>query len=71
MSEVCTLLKLILIVLPATDAVSERRASALKRVKTYLRTTMSQTSTIETDKLSLEICLNTFISSNEHREKNI
>ena len=31
------------IVLPATNAVSERCASALRRVKTYLRTTMSQT----------------------------
>ncbi len=78
MSEVCTLVKLIL-VLPATNAVSERCASALRRVKTYLRTTMSQkrlnnlmTLHIhrkETDQLSLESCLNNFISGNEHREK--
>ena len=41
MSEVCNILK-ILMVMPATNAVSERSASALRQVKTYLRTTMSQ-----------------------------
>ena len=30
----------LLLVMPATNAVSERSASALRRVKTYLRTTM-------------------------------
>ena len=40
-SEVIKLLKLIL-VMPATNAISERSFSALKRVKTYLRTTMTQ-----------------------------
>ena len=30
------------LVVPATNAVSERSASALRRLKTYLRTTMSQ-----------------------------
>ena len=40
-SEVIKLLKLIL-VMPATNAISERSSSALKRVKTYLRTTMTQ-----------------------------
>ena len=40
-SEVDTLMKLIL-VMPATNATSERMLSALRRVKTYLRTTMSQ-----------------------------
>ena len=39
-SEAFTLLRLIL-VMPATNAVSERSASAL-RVKNYLRSTMSQ-----------------------------
>ena len=38
-SEVCVLLKLIL-VMPSTNAVSERSFSALRRVKTYLRSTM-------------------------------
>ena len=41
MSEICILLKLILVI-PATNAVSERSASALRRVKTYLRSTMTQ-----------------------------
>ena len=41
MSEVCKLLK-ILMVMPCNNAVSERSASALCRVKTYLTTTMGQ-----------------------------
>ena len=41
MSQVCVLLTLIL-VMPATNAVSERSASSLRRIKTYLRSTMSQ-----------------------------
>ena len=41
MSEICILLKLILVI-PATNTVSERSASALCRVKTYLRSTMTQ-----------------------------
>ena len=40
-SEVIKLLKMTL-VMPATNAISERSFSALKRVKTYLRTTMIQ-----------------------------
>ena len=40
-SEVIKLLKFIL-VMPATNAISERSFSALKEVKTYLRTTMTQ-----------------------------
>jgi len=39
--EVVKLLTLIL-VMPATNAVSERSASALRRVKTILRSTMQQ-----------------------------
>ena len=39
--EVCTLIKLIL-VMPATNAASERSFSAMRRVKSYLRTTMTQ-----------------------------
>ena len=42
-SEVFTLVKLILVV-PATNALSERSCSALRRLKTYLRTTMCQDS---------------------------
>ena len=41
LSEVCKILKLILI-MPATNATSERSFSTLRRVKTYLRNTMSQ-----------------------------
>ena len=40
-SSVLTALKLLL-VMPATNATSERSYSALRRVKTYLRTTMTQ-----------------------------
>ena len=40
-SEVSKLLKLILF-LPATNCESERAFSALKRLKTYLRSTMGQ-----------------------------
>ncbi len=42
LSEVVKLMKLIL-VMPATKATSERSFSALKRVKTYLRSSMTQT----------------------------
>ena len=40
-SEIVLLVKLIL-VMPASNATSERSFSALRRIKTYLRTTMSQ-----------------------------
>ena len=40
-SEVITLVKFIL-VMPASNATSERSFSALRRVKTYLRSTMTQ-----------------------------
>ena len=40
-SEIVTLVK-ILLVIPATNASSERTFSALRRIKTYLRTTMTQ-----------------------------
>ena len=76
MSEVATMLKL-LIVMPATNAVSERSASTLRRVKTYLRSTCSQkrlnhlmTLHIHkemSDKLVLKHCVNEFIGTNEHR----
>ena len=69
-SEICTLLKLI-IVIPATNAVSERSASALRRVKTYLRSTMTQSRLNHlfvlhchkdrTDNLSLTECLQEFV----------
>ncbi len=40
-SSVLTAVKLLL-VMPATNSTSERSFSALRRVKTYLRTTMTQ-----------------------------
>ena len=42
LSEIGIIVKLIF-VMPATNAVSERSFSALRRVKTYLRSTMKQT----------------------------
>ena len=75
-SDVCTVLKLIM-VMPATNAVSERSASVLRRVKTYLRATMSQlrlnnllilhAHKVRTDDLDIPSCLNEFIRGNEHR----
>ena len=80
MSEVCTLLKLVLVI-PATNAVSERSASALRRVKSYLRSTMSQSRLNNlmvlhvhkqrTDSLNLKACVNEFICANDHRSQNI
>ena len=76
MSEVATILKL-LMVMPATNAGSERTASALRRVKTYLRSTCSKkrlnhlmTLHIHkdyTDNLPLKHCLNEFVDNNAHR----
>ena len=75
-SEVCTLLQLI-IVMPATNAISERSFSALKNVKTYLRTTMHQerlnnlmvlfVHQSETEKVNLIEIGNEFVSGNEQR----
>ena len=42
LSQVKVLVKL-LMVLPATNAISERSFSSLRRIKTYLRSTMSET----------------------------
>ena len=69
-TEVCTLVRLLL-VMPATNAVSERSASALRKVKTYLRTTMCDTRLNNLlvlhvhkdrcDSLVLTVCLNQFV----------
>ena len=76
MSQVCVLLTLIL-VMPATNAVSERSASSLRRIKTYLRSTMSQqrlnslmilhTHKQRTDTLDLTQCLKDFTLGSDHR----
>ena len=70
------MLKLIM-VMPATNAVSECSASMLRRVKTYLRATMSQLRLNNllvlhghkdrTNELNIATCLNDFVEGNEHR----
>ena len=76
MAEVCTVLKLVL-VMPASNATSERSFSALRRVKTYLRSTMGQERLNNlmllhihkelTDELDLKDVATEFISGSEHR----
>ena len=76
LSEVVKLMKLVL-VMPATNATSERSFSALRRVKTYLRSSMKQSRLNHlmilhvhkemTDSLNLVDCANDFVGSNEHR----
>ena len=71
-SEIVTLLKLIL-VSPATNATSERTFSAMRRLKTYLRSTMGQARLNglmrlhvhmeKTDRLSLINIANSFVNS--------
>ena len=63
--------------MPATNAVSERSFSALRRVKTYLRSTMKQTRLNHlmilhvhkdiTDSLNLNDIGNEFVRCSEHR----
>jgi len=75
-SEVVKVVQLIL-VMPATNAVSERSFSTMRRIKSYLRSTMRQdrlnhlmTLHIYQDKLdSLDLVsvANDFVSLNEHR----
>ena len=76
MFEVCVLISLI-IVMPATNATSERSFSVLCTVKSYLKFTMTQTrlnsimimSTHKhlTDKLDLIEITNEFVRGSEHR----
>ena len=76
LSDICTVIKLIL-VMPATNAVSERSFSALRRVKTYLRATMTQERLSYlivlrvqkdlTDKLNPNDIGNEFVGLCEHR----
>ena len=77
MSNAVTLVKLIL-VMPATNATSERCFSALRRVKTYLRGTMRQdrlnyammlhSHKNRTDNLNLINVANDFVTEkNDHR----
>ena len=76
-SDVATLLKLIL-VLPATNATIERSFSALKRIESALRSTMSQTRINnlmilhvhkdKTDELRANKIGNEFVSNSDHRQ---
>ena len=72
-SEVCIIATLIL-VMPATNAVSERCFSVMKRVKTYLCSTMTQVGlnhlNINKEKLNcidLDAIANEFVKGSEHR----
>ncbi len=76
MSETLKLVKLVLM-MPATNATSERSFSYLRRIKTYLRSTMGQqrlnhlivltTHKEKTDSLDLETVAREFISKSERR----
>ena len=75
-SEVCAVARLIL-VMPATNAVSERSFSVMRRIKSYLRSTMDQARlnhamvlniyNEQLDELNLTAIANEFVSSSEHR----
>ena len=75
LDQVVNLMQLIL-VMPATNSTSERSFSALRRVKTYLRSTMGQQRLNDllllhvhkeiTDSLNLKEVVNSFVN-NEHR----
>ncbi len=76
--QVGLLIKLVLL-MPATNAVSERSASAMRRIKTYLRSTMTQQRMNNvmilhihkhlTDSLDLKEVLNEFVTANDERRK--
>ena len=75
-NQVCHIVRLI-IVMPATNAVSERSFSTMKRIKSYLRNTIGQVRLNnlmilniykkELDKLDLRVVANDFVAANEHR----
>ena len=75
-SEIVTLV-IILLVIPAANATSERTFSALRRVETYLRSTMTQTRMNNlialhvhkerTDALDFKAIANEFTARNERR----
>ena len=78
MSQAGLLLQLLL-VMPATNACSERAFSAVRRVKTYLRSTMTQLRLNSlmllhvhkelTDSVSLIDVANDFVAGNDHRRE--
>ena len=76
MSQVCKAFRLLL-VMPATNAASERSFSTLRRVKSYLRSTMTQQRLNHlmvlhihkerTDKIDIVSVANEFVAQREHR----
>ena len=78
LSQVSLLVKFVLL-MPATNAVSERSASAMRRIKTYLRTTTTQSRLNNlmvlhihkdlTDKVDHTAVLEEFVSANDDRRK--
>ncbi len=74
--EVCLVFKLLL-VMPATNYTSERSFSALRRIKSYLRSTMTEAHLNHlmitnyhqdlTDKMDLEVIADEFIDAKESR----
>ena len=80
LSEICTLSKLMLrLVMPVTNAVSERSFSGLKRVKTYLRSTGGGGSRLNhlmllhvhkelTDGIDMVEVANLFVGDNKRRK---
>ena len=78
LSQVVLLMKLIL-VMPATNATSEQSFSALRRIKTYLRSTMKQERLNSLmilhvhkdfiDALDLSLVANEFVEGNETRKQ--
>ena len=75
-SQVCRLVNLIL-VMPPTNAVSERSFSAMRRLKTYLRSTMCQSrlnhvmllsiNREKVDQLDIDVIADQFVVGSEHR----
>ena len=63
--------------MPATNAVSERSFSSMRRLKSYLRSTMNQSrlnhvmilhlNKEKVDSLDLDVIGNEFVEGNEHR----
>ena len=78
LSQVCSAVKLIL-VMPASNSTSERSFSTLRRVKTYLRSTMTQQRLNNimvlnvhkeiTDSIKPKDIANEFVGGSEHRLK--
>ena len=78
LSQVCVIYK---VLMPATNATSEKSFSTLRLVKTYLRNTMGQERLNKlmillphreiTDSLDLDAIANEFIVNSEHRKKKL